>query len=180
MAVQSKAESHKAATKSGRKRRASSLTADPIMENDKLEAKNKGTTASEAAHGPEKKGRRLQTPLEKTHSTLSRAFSWAGYHTKVKECGAPKITLETRLLREYTALDASKRIPKHKLREWGIMYAPQSIAIRFPVKNKAEPLPLALKEALDTFQDDDLKVRVKPPLKLQLALMQETNQNKWL
>lgn len=56
------------------------------------------------------------------------------------------------------------------------MYAPQSIAIRFPVKNKAEPLPLALKEALDTFQDDDLKVRVKQPLKLQLALMQETNQ----
>ena len=62
------------------------------------------------------------------------------------------------------------------VKEFKLLYAPSGIVVNFPIRIKAETLPPALKEALDTFQDDDLRVRSKLPLKPQLALIAETNQ----
>ena len=122
------------------------------------------------------KNKRIQSVDEKVAATLRRDFPWDDHHTKVKECGEPPLPLEARLRQEYQQLPDAKRISKAKLKKYAEMYAPKHISIQYSIRNKLEPLPLALKEALDTFQNNGLRVRGKPPLKLQLSLMTETNQ----
>ena len=154
------------------RRQVTRLGAEPVAE----DADGPEIQADAEAASSQGKAKRTQSVADKVAATLARDFPWADHHTKIKECGNPPLTLEARLRAEYLPLEASQRISKQRIKEFAMLYAPKDVVVQFPIKDKSQALPPALKEALDTFQDTDLRTRSKVPLKLQLSLMTDTNQ----
>jgi hypothetical protein len=167
-----------AASKAAARRKtrgASCMGAEPVLNQDVPQVVVRASGAATASSGTISLWRN-QTLAEKLRATIDRDFKWDDYHVNVRECGDPPMTLTTRLSEAYLRISAGQRLSAKLIRDLQVLYAPQGVTVQYPIRDKTQPFPLALKEALDCFQDDDLRMRAKTPLQLQLTLMQNTNQ----
>jgi hypothetical protein len=167
-----------AASKAAARRKtrgASCMGAEPVLNQDVPQVVVRASGAATASSGTISLWRN-QTLAEKLRATIDRDCKWDDYHVNVRECGDPPMTLTTRLSEAYLRISAGQRLSAKLIRDLQVLYAPQGVTVQYPIRDKTQPFPLALKEALDCFQDDDLRMRAKTPLQLQLTLMQNTNQ----